>query len=121
LNHTGICDGWLSNMKPRLYIVKGKTTRSNSGRSYIHFAVVDFDVAKTYPSNFVCVLPQHVSTAAEGSSVFAKTFGDKRLELAKKLLTKALETEYDTEIKTEIRERLKLLNPKPTFPKRHTY
>lgn len=108
-------------MKPQLYIVKGKSTRSYTVRSYIHFAVIDLDVAKTYPSNFVCVLPQHVSSAAEGSSVFAKTFGEKRLELAKKLLTKALEMEYDPEIKTEIRARLKLLAPKPTFQKRHTY
>jgi hypothetical protein len=107
-------------MNPRLYIMKIKNAKDYSSRRAIRFAVVDSDKTKTYPSNFICMLPQHVSVADDDSSVFARTFGETRVELAKKLLNTALENEDDTEIKAEIRERLKMLEPKPVWqPKSH--
>jgi hypothetical protein len=41
--------------------------------------------------------------------------------LAKKLLTKALETEDDSDVKAEIKERLKMLEPKPAWQPRNRY
>ena len=108
-------------MNPRLYIMKIKSAKDYSARRAIRFAVVDSDIAKTYPSNFICMLPQHVSVADDDSSVFARTFKDTRVELAKQLLNTALETEDDTEIKAEIKERLKMLAPKPIWQPRNHY
>jgi hypothetical protein len=59
------------------------------------------------------MLPQQVSASSKQHSVFAKVFGNHSSELAKRLLTEALETENDLEIKAEIEKRLKLLEPKP--------
>jgi Zn finger protein HypA/HybF involved in hydrogenase expression len=59
------------------------------------------------------MLPQQVSGNSKQNNVFAKVFGNHGSELAKQLLTKALETEDDSEIKAEIEKRLKLLEPKP--------
>ena len=108
-------------MNPQLYIVKVKNAKDYSARRAIRFAVVDSDTTKTYPANFICMLPQHVSAAAEDSSVFAKTFGDSRVELAKKLLAAALKTEDDSEVKAEIKERLKMFEPKPIWQPRNRY
>jgi hypothetical protein len=79
---------------------------------HIRFAVVDMDKSQDYPSNFVCMLPKQVSNSKQ-HSVFAKVFGNYSSELAKRLLTEALETEGNSEIKAEIEKRLKLLEPKP--------
>ncbi len=108
-------------MNPRLYIMKIATAKDYSSKRAIRFAVVDSDSSKSYPSNFICMLPQHVSAADDDSSVFARTFGKTRVELAKKLLTSALETEDDSDIKAEIKERIKLLTPKPAQPPRSRY
>jgi len=87
--------------------------RGHSQSYHIRFAIVDLDKSQDYPSNFVCMLPQQVSGNKKPYSVFAKVFGNHGSELAKQLLTKALETENDSEIKAEIEKRLKLLEPKP--------
>jgi hypothetical protein len=108
-------------MNPRLYIMKLKNAKDYSSRRAIRFAVVDSDIEKTYPSNFICMLPQHVSVADEDSSVFARTFKDTRVELAKQLLTSALESEDDSDVKAEIKERLKMLAPKPAWQPRNRY
>ncbi len=108
-------------MNPRLYIMKIASAKDYSSKRAIRFAVVDSDTNKSYPSNFICMLPQHVSAADDDSSVFARTFGTARVELAKKLLNSALETEDDSDIKAEIRERLKLLAPKPAPQPRNRY
>jgi hypothetical protein len=47
-----------------------------------------------------------------------KVFGDKRVEVAQKLLLEALGRENDHEVKAEIERRLKLLEPKPDIEKR---
>ena len=108
-------------MNPQLYIMKIKNAKDYSSRRAIRFAVVDSDTTKTYPANFICMLPQHVSVAAEDSSVFAKTFGETRVALAKKLLAAALEIEDDSDVKAEIKERLKMLEPKPAWQPRNRY
>jgi len=87
--------------------------RGYSQSYHIRFAIVDLDKSQEYPSNFVCMLPQQVSANSKQHSVFAKVFGNHSSELAKRLLTEALETENDSEIKAEIEKRLKLLEPKP--------
>jgi hypothetical protein len=81
------------------------------GRRF-RFAVVDLDKAKSYPLNFVCMLPTHLNPEGKGFNVFIKVFGDKSVEQARALLTGALETEDDSEVKAEITRRLKLLEPR---------
>jgi hypothetical protein len=75
------------------------------------FAVVDSDISKSYPANFVCMLPTQISGKARMESIFMKVFGDKSTEQAKALLNKALKTEEDSEVKVEIGKRLKMLEP----------
>jgi len=87
--------------------------RGYSQSYHIRFAIVDLDKSQDYPSNFVCMLPQRVSGNSKQYSVFVKVFGDHSLELAKRLLTEALETEDDLEIRAEIEKRLRWLEPKP--------
>jgi len=108
-------------MRPQLYIMKMKRMKGYSLRKSIRIAVIDGDIEQAYPANFLCILPQHVSTTAEESSVFAKIFGEKRIELAKKLLAEAIETEGDSETKTEMRERLKLLQPKSALHSKYRF
>jgi hypothetical protein len=106
-------------MKPKLYIMKMRNARDYYDRKSIHFTVIDQDTKRKYPSNFICVLPQRISSRTGQTSIFAKTFGDQQMEIAEKLLTQALKTEKDTEIKTEINQRLKFLAPKPASPSRY--
>jgi predicted alternative tryptophan synthase beta-subunit len=108
-------------MNPQLFIVKNRNSRDYTLRKSIRFAIIDSDTHKGYPSNFICMLPQHVNMNSEDTSVFAKTFGECRLDLAKKLLTEALQTENDMEIRKEIQERLKMLNPKPAWQARNRH
>ena len=100
-------------MKLRLYISKKDDTRDYSRGRYIRFAVIDLDKSKNYPANYVCMLPQQPRANGKAHNVFSKLFGNDSLELAKRLLTKALKTEGDSEVKAEIEKRLKLLEPKP--------
>jgi len=89
----------------------------SSGRRF-SFAVIDLDKAEEYPLNFVCMLPMKLSADVETESVFVKVFGDKRVEVAKKLLLETLGRERDSEVKAEIERRLELLEPKPDVEKR---
>ncbi len=76
-------------------------------------AVVDCSKSKSYPANFVCMLPAKVEPGkGKIANVFGTLFGEKSLDFANKLLNEALESESDAEIKTEIERRLKLINPK---------
>jgi hypothetical protein len=99
-------------MKPLLYLLKREVGRSlENPKIEVLFVVVDSDISKTYPLNFICVLPLS-QRLYSSHSAFRKLFGDDTIPLAKKLLTKALAKESDSEIKTEIRKRLKHLNLK---------
>jgi hypothetical protein len=102
-----------------LHVSKRDDIRDSFQSYYIRFAVVDLDKSQCYPLNFVCMLPQQVSGNGKQYSVFTRVFGNHSLELAKQLLTKALETADDSEIKAEIEKRLKLLEPKPIQIKCH--
>jgi hypothetical protein len=82
-------------MKLRLYISKKDDTRDYSRGRYIRFAVIDLDKSKNYPANYVCMLPQQPRVNGKAHNVFSKLFGNDSLELAKRLLTKALKTEGD--------------------------
>ena len=74
---------------------------------------MDLDKGKSYPLNFVCMLPTQLKPTGKGFNIFVKLFGDKSIEQAKALLTGALETVEYSEVKAEITRRLKLLEPKP--------
>ena len=98
-------------MDLRLQVFKHDADDNNYLRKSYRFAVVDFSKSKSYPQNFVCVLPLQLG-AGKSDSVFLQVFGDKSLEQAKALLKGALEREDDSEVKAEIERRLKLLEPK---------
>jgi hypothetical protein len=102
-------------MNLKLLLFKNDDLRDYSQARYIRFIVVDLDKSKNYPANYVCLLPQGLSLNKKAYSVFSKLFGDGSLDLAKKLLTKALKTEKDSEIKREIERRISLLEPKPAL------
>lgn len=105
-------------MKLKLSIFKREELNDYSGRNYIRFAIVDLDRSKEYPANFVCILPKQIKANGGHHTKFERRFGDESLELAKKLLKRALKTQSDWEVKEEIRERLELLKPKPERQKR---
>jgi len=85
--------------------IEGKTSGT------IRFAVINSDKAKSYPSNFVCMLPLKMQKG-KIENVFGDTFGDKGLDIALELLKDALKRENDFEVKTELERRLKLIDPK---------
>jgi hypothetical protein len=99
-------------MECRLQIFKNEYYEGHSGWAY-RFVVVDSSKSKSYPANFVCMLPLNMYKGrSNSSSVFRELFGDKCFDLAIGLLSDALKNEKDAGIKTEIEKRLKLLNPK---------
>ena len=79
----------------------------------MRFAVVDLNKSKSYPENFVSMLPLRIDSDGKLTSVFTRFFGNKSLETAQRLLTDALKNEGDSEIKAEIARRLDLLEPNP--------
>ena len=99
-------------MKLKLRIFK-KETKDYTKTQY-RIAIIDLDRSKQYPQNFVCMLPKNIKLKSKPSSIFEGIFGNQSLEMANQLLEKALKTRPDSETTKTIRERLKLLNPKPT-------
>lgn len=99
-------------MDCKLQVFKNERENRNSTVTY-RFAVVDYSRSRSYPANFVCMLPAKVdSVKGKSTNVFGGLFGDKSVDFAKQLLNKALMSEKDDEVKTEIERRLKLLDPK---------
>jgi hypothetical protein len=99
-------------MKPSLLLIKREVGRNlEDPITEVSFAVVNLDVRRAYPANFVCVLPLSHGLFS-GHSIFSKLFGEDSIPLAKRLLSKALAEESDSETRTEIGKRLKHLNPK---------
>ncbi len=77
------------------------------------FAVVD--KSKSYPANFICLLPtKPVQTKSDHgfNGKFGDLFGEKSKTVAVELLTGALKTEEEADIKEAIKKRLKLLESK---------
>ena len=100
-------------VKLKLLISKRNELNDYSRAGYIRFVVVDLNRSKEYPANFVCILPKNIKLSSKKNTKFERMFGDDSLELAKKLLRRALRAEEDWEVKAEIRKRLDLLKPKP--------
>ena len=98
-------------MDIRLQVFKLDADDDNYSRRSFRFAVVDFSKSKSYPQNFVCMLPVQLG-AGKSDCFFLHVFKDKSLEQAKALLKAALEREDNSEVKAEIERRLKLLEPK---------
>jgi hypothetical protein len=95
----------------RLQVFEYYLDDGNYSKRRFRFAVLDFSRAKTYPQNFVCVLPAKLGEGT-ADSAFVRVFKDKSMEQAKSLLKVAWEKEDDSEIKAEIERRLLLLEPK---------
>jgi hypothetical protein len=96
-------------MDLKLRVTKHYSSDSYIKPKHIRFAIIDLDRSPNYPVNCVRNLPKSIKVNERQPSNFSKTFGDKKMELAKKLLNDALETEDDLEIKAEIESRLKNL------------
>ena len=102
-------------MNFELRIFRRDYTNSHSAWNHLRFAVVDLNKSKSYPENFVSMLPMRIDSGGKMPSVFTKFFGNKSLETAQRLLIKALKKEDDSEIKAEIERRLNLLEPNPVI------
>jgi hypothetical protein len=96
-------------MNLKLRITKHYSSDSYIKPKHIRFAIIDLDRSPEYPINFVCNLPKSIKLNERQPSNFSKTFGDKKMEMARNLLNAALENEDDLEIKAEIETRLKTL------------
>jgi hypothetical protein len=99
-------------MKLSLYTCRIDNVRDYSLGKRFRFAVVDLDKSKSYPSNFVCMLPTQISGKTKLESTFMQVFGDRSREQARELLAEAMKTEEEPEVKAEIEKRLKMLEPK---------
>jgi len=105
----------MNDMTFELKIFRRDYTNSLSVWNHLRFAVVDLNKSKSYPENFVSMLPMRIDSAGKLPSAFTKFFGNKSLETARRLLTESLNTEGDSEIKAEIARRLNILEPNPVI------
>ena len=105
----------MNDMNFELRIFKRDYTNSLSAWNHLRFTVVDLDKSENYPANFVSMLPMRIDSDGKMPSTFTKFFGNKSLEIARRLLTEALKTEDDSEIKAEIERMLNLLEPNPVI------
>jgi hypothetical protein len=103
----------INDMNFELRIFRRDYTNSLSAWNHLRFAVVDLHKSKSYPENFVSMLPMRIDSDGKLPSAFTNFFGNKSLETAQRLLTDALKTEGDSEVKAEIARRLNLLEPNP--------
>lgn len=99
-------------MDYRLQVFKLEAKDGNLSSTY-RFAVLDLSRSKSYPENFVCMLPAKVSQdKGKIANVFGTLFGDESVDFAIGLLDQALKNESDAEVKAEIERRLKLIRAK---------
>ena len=98
-----------------LRIFKGDYGRYRVAQSHLRFVVLDSNKSKSYPSNFISMLPMRIDIDGKIPSIFTKLFGNKSLKIARGLLTESLKKEHDSEIKAEIKRRLNLLEPNPVI------
>ncbi len=97
-------------MRPSLYMLKRHNGRTEySMKTEVQVVVVDLDKSKQYPLNFVCILPQSTASLGKPSSIFGRVFGASSLEVANRLLYRALKREKDADIRKELTKRLKAL------------
>jgi len=101
-------------MRPSLYLFKKENGRSEySMKTEVQVVVVDLDKSRKYPQNFVCILPQTAISRGKTSNIFNTVFGSNSLEVAKKLLHRALKSEQDDDIRKELQTRLRTLKTYP--------
>jgi formylmethanofuran dehydrogenase subunit E len=98
-------------MDLKLHIFKRDDIVDYSQRHRFCFAVVYLSKSKSYPSNFVCMLPTQVKKS-KNENIFEKIFKERSVEQANILLTDALKQVEDSEIRVEIERRLTLFKPK---------
>jgi hypothetical protein len=99
-------------MDCKLQVFKHEANGGNLARTY-RFAVIDANRSKSYPANFVCMLPLKVDQSkGKIANVYGSLFGERGLDLAMCLLKDALKHENDVQVKAEIERRLKLIDPK---------
>ena len=103
----------IETMKLKLYTTKNYNLKDYLKPAHIRVAVIDTDISKVYPANFVCMLPRTFNPNAKTLNKFQEKYGSQSQEIIKKLLDQALKTEDDQDIKQELLKRLKILNPKP--------
>jgi hypothetical protein len=101
----------MNHMNLKLRIFRRDYVNNPSAWNHLRFAVVDVNKSRSYPENFVSMLPMRIDSEGKTPSVFTKFFGNESLATARELLTEALKKEDDSEIKAEITRRLKLLDP----------
>ncbi len=99
-------------MNFQLRIATKSFLEDGSGKRVFTFAVLDLDKSKSYPQNFVCILPKRVTPEGKTQNTFYRIFGEKSVAEAKNLLINALKRENDSEVRAEIERRLELLEPK---------
>ena len=68
-------------MDIKLQVFEYYADDDNYSRKSFRFAVVDSSKSKSYPQNFVCMLPSQFGKG-KVDSAFRKLFGDKSLEQA---------------------------------------
>ena len=116
MSNVGVVSGGIkTSLKYQLCILKSDESRDWSMERRFGFVVINPEKSKTYPVNFVCILPLRVNSNFKTS--FEQRFGTDSATVAKKLLTDALATEEDEDAKNEIGRRLKLLEPEPLIQK----
>jgi len=101
-------------MNLKLYAIKKE---NHNFDICIQLVVVDLDKSKHYPINFVCVLPKYLRLLEKRSSNFAKIFGEKSINTAKKLLSEAKRSEQDPEIQKVIGKRIREIDSKAHITK----
>ena len=78
-------------------------------KTEVQVVVVDLDKSGNYPLNFVCILPQTTTSLGKPSNAFSRVFGTSSLEVARKLLCRALKKEDDDDIRKELAKRLRAI------------
>ena len=96
----------------RLKIIP-KETRNYTKKQHL-FTVIDLDKSKSYPQNFVCILPKTIQKNKKPANTFERLFQSESKKVATELLKKALRSRPDHKTAISIRERLKTLQPKST-------
>jgi hypothetical protein len=101
-------------MKLEVLVSKKYVRRISGSTEELVFAVVDLDKAKTYPLNYVCLLPKNLERGSKPANKFLEIYGEESYQIAVELLTNALKNEADDKVRDEVEKRLKVVQPKPT-------
>ena len=110
LAHEGFVD-----LTFELRIFEGDYAKGQYAWSHLRFAVVDLNKSKSYPENFVSMLPMRIGPEGKIATVFTKFFGNESLETARELLNKSLKKKHSPQVTAEIERRLNLLEPNPVI------